>query len=70
MASNPCLHASLGVMFVSAALPYSTTAACSERPIEGVGVRLSAPAEVSQVIERDSASFKTAASKAGIEPKS
>jgi tripartite-type tricarboxylate transporter receptor subunit TctC len=42
-----------------------------QEKLEGAGasVSLSAPAELSKVIERDIASFKTAASKAGIEPK-
>jgi tripartite-type tricarboxylate transporter receptor subunit TctC len=42
-----------------------------QKKLEGAGasVKLSAPAELSQMIERDIASFKTAASKAGIEPK-
>ena len=42
-----------------------------QKKLEGVGasVNLSAPAGLSKVIERDIASFRTAASKAGIEPK-
>jgi tripartite-type tricarboxylate transporter receptor subunit TctC len=42
-----------------------------QKKLEGAGasVSLSAPAELSKVIERDIASFRTAASKAGIEPK-
>jgi tripartite-type tricarboxylate transporter receptor subunit TctC len=42
-----------------------------QKKLEGAGasVNLSAPAELSQVIERDIASFRAAASKAGIDPK-
>ena len=42
-----------------------------QKKLEGAGanVSLSTPAEFSKVIERDIASFRTAASKAGIVPK-
>jgi tripartite-type tricarboxylate transporter receptor subunit TctC len=42
-----------------------------QKKLEGAGanVKLSTPVELTQVIERDIASFKSAASKAGIEPK-